>query len=284
MSDLTATQVEVTHHIATRRAHARWRRTLPLVLVSLPLLLFFLIPLLALLLRVSPADVLASLVDREVAQAIQLSMSTTLLALGLTILGGTPIAYLLARGRFPGRAVLDTLLDLPMVLPPAVAGIALLIAFGRRGLVGQSLNAAGIALAFTPTAVVLAQTFVASPFYIKAASAAFAGLDREVEQAAAVDGAGPLGVFRHITLPLTLPALFGGAVMSWARALGEFGATIIFAGNFPGRTQTMPLAIYLDFELDLRVALTLAVILLLASFLVLLLVKVVLRQRIDVGL
>ena len=195
----------------------------------------------------------------------------------------TPLAYWLARHRFRGRQLIDTLLDLPMVLPPAVAGIALLVAFGRRGLVGASLNELGITLAFTQTAVVLAQLFVAAPFYVKAAIAGFGAVDQDLEQAAALDGASGWGIFRYITVPLAWPTLFGGAVMTWARALGEFGATIIFAGNFPGRTQTMPLAIYIGFELDLNVALTLAVILLATSFFVLFVVKGLLRQRVSVA-
>jgi molybdate transport system permease protein len=177
---------------------------------------------------------------------------------------------------------LDTLVDLPMVLPPSVAGIALLLAFGRRGILGQWIDEAGLSIAFTTTAVVLAQTFVAAPFYIKTAIAGFEGVDRELEQAAAVDGASPRQVFTHITVPLCWPVLLGGLVMSWARALGEFGATIIFAGNFPGRTQTMPLAIYIGFELDLGLALTLSIILLAISYLVLFLVKQLLQQRVTV--
>ncbi|HEX6800525.1 MAG TPA: ABC transporter permease [Ktedonobacterales bacterium] len=260
------------------------RRSLPLALASLPLLLFLLIPLLALVLRVSPSELLSRLVAAQAAQAISLSLFTTLVTLALTLLAGTPLAYLLARRSFPGKVVLDTLLDLPIVLPPAVAGIALLVAFGRLGLVGRWLDAAGIQVAFTPVAVVLAQTFVAAPLYVKTASAAFAATDRELEQAAALDGAGSLRVFRYITLPLALPTLLAGAVMTWARALGEFGATIIFAGNFPGRTQTMPLAIYLGFELDLQTALALSLVLLVVSFGVLLVVKGGLRQRIAMSI
>jgi molybdate transport system permease protein len=186
---------------------------------------------------------------------------------------------LLARRDFRGRGVVDTLIDLPMVLPPAVAGIALLVTFGRRGLLGPYLEAAGLSLAFTTAAVVLAQVFVAAPFYIKAATAGFGGVERELEQAAEIDGASPWRVFRYITVPLAWPVLLGGAVMTWARALGEFGATIIFAGNFPGRTQTMPLAIYIGLELDLGVALTLSALLLAVSFGVLFVVKGLLRQR-----
>jgi molybdate transport system permease protein len=251
------------------------------LLFSLPLLFFLLAPLLALILRVLPADLVAKLQTPPVAQAIKLSLVTTGCTLLITLLTGTPVAYLLARRRFRGRVMLDTLIDLPMVLPPSVAGIALLLAFGRRGLFGAYLSAAGFEIPFTPAAVVLAQLFVAAPFYVKAASAGFAAVDTELEQAAALDGASSLHVFRLITLPLARTALLGGIVMSWARALGEFGATIIFAGNFPGRTQTMPLAIYLGFELDLAMALTLAAILLVISFVVLFVVKGLLGQQIH---
>lgn len=250
-----------------------------LLFLSLPLLLFLLLPILALLLRIRPADLLLHLVNPQVAQAISLSIVTTTQALLLTVLLGTPVAYLLARRDFRGRKLLDTLIDLPMVLPPSVAGIALLLAFGRRGLVGQHLSAAGIDIAFTQAAVVMAQVFVAAPYYVRSASGGFANVKRELEQAASIDGANWVQVFHFITLPLARTALLGGAVMSWARALGEFGATIIFAGNFPGRTQTMPLAIYIGFELDLGVALTLAAILLTVSFLVLFVVKGLLGMR-----
>ncbi|MBK9710130.1 MAG: molybdate ABC transporter permease subunit [Kouleothrix sp.] len=250
-----------------------------LLAASLPMLAFLLLPLVALVLRIPLAQLLANLTNPEVAQAISLSIITTGLTVALTLLFGTPVAYLLARRRFRGHIALDTLIDLPMVLPPSVAGIALLVAFGRRGLLGQYLSVAGIELAFTSSAVVLAQLFVAAPFYIKAAATGFAGVDRELEQAAALDGASARQVFRYVTAPLAWAALFGGAVMTWARALGEFGATIIFAGNFVGRTQTMPLAIYQGFEQELTVALTLSVILLTVSFAVLFIVKGVLRQQ-----
>ena len=249
------------------------------LLISLPVLFFLTAPVVAILLRVSPAGLLENLNNRTVVQAISLSLTTTAITLVISMVAGTPVAYLLARYRFRGRMVLDTLIDLPMVLPPSVAGIALLVAFGRRGLFGSYLTDAGIELAFTQAAVVLAQTFVAAPFYIKAAIAGFAGVERDLEQAAQIDGAGAWQVFRYITLPLAATSLIGGAVMTWARALGEFGATIIFAGNFPGRTQTMPLAIYLGFELDLNIALTLSVLLVGTSFAVLFVVKRVLRRH-----
>jgi molybdate transport system permease protein len=277
---MTDTSVTRIRPIATPTHEPRHGRPVAwLLLASLPMLAFLLLPLLALLLRIPLAQLLANLANREVAQAISLSVITTALTVVLTLLFGTPVAYLLARRRFRGHIALETLIDLPMVLPPSVAGIALLVAFGRRGMLGQYLSVAGIELAFTSTAVVLAQLFVAAPFYIKAATAGFAGIDRELEQAAALDGASARQVFRYVTAPLAWTSLVGGAVMTWARALGEFGATIIFAGNFVGRTQTMPLAIYQGFEQELTVALTLSVILLAVSFVVLFIVRGVLRQQ-----
>jgi molybdate transport system permease protein len=257
---------------------------LALVLASLPLLIFFILPLLALVLRVPLRDPLAALTDPAVVQAIQLSLVTTLATLALTLAGGTPLALLLARRRFPGHALVETLIDLPVVLPPSVAGIALLVAFGRFGLLGGVLTTFGITLPFTTVAVIMAQLFVAGPLYIRTAIGAFGDIHRDLEDAAAVDGAGPLRIFRYITLPLAFASLSGGAVMTWARALGEFGATILFAGNLQGITQTMPLAIYLGFEQNLNEALTLSLLLLFVSFAVLFLVRGVLRQRaVDVA-
>lgn len=268
---------------ATRAHRERRRADLPLILAGLPLLMLFVLPLVALALRVNPAQFLANLASPAVIQAIWISLVTSTAATALAMLTGLPLAYLLARRQFYGRTLIDTLIDLPMVLPPSVAGIALLVAFGRRGLFGQYLDDMGISIAFTQTAVILAQVFVAAPFFVKAAISALGGVDRELEHAAALDGAGTNQVFRFVTLPLALPVLFAGAVMTWARALGEFGATIIFAGNFPGRTQTMPLAIYLGFELDMGIALTLALILLVVSFGVLFTVKRVLRRQVEVA-
>ena len=250
-------------------------------LLSVPLLFFLALPLVALFLRTSPAHLLANLSDPQVIQAVSLSLVTTLLTLAVTLIFGTPVAYLLARWDFPFRRVIDTLLDLPTVLPPSVAGIALLMAFGRRGLLGDWFEVLGIQIAFSQAAVVLAQTFIAAPFFVKAAILGFASVEPELEQAAALDGASGWQVFRRITLPLSWTALISGSVMTWARALGEFGATIIFAGNYPGRTQTMPLAIYIGFELDLDVALTLSVILVGCSFLVLMVVKGLLQRDLN---
>jgi len=246
--------------------------------LSLPMLVFLSLPLLALFLRIAPARLIANLGEPYVLQAIALSLATTIVTTLIIILGGTPVAYSLARRQYRFRRAIDTLIDLPTVLPPAVAGVALLMAFGRRGILGGLIDDLGIHIAFTPIAVVLAQLFIAAPFYIKSATLGFTSIDTELEQAASLDGASSSQVFRYVTIPLSWSALLGGSVMSWARALGEFGATIIFAGNFPGRTQTMPLAIYIGFELDLEVALTLSVILILFSFIALIIAKGVLHR------
>ena len=190
---------------------------------------------------------------------------------------GTPVAYVLARYRFWGVGLLDILIDLPMVLPPAVAGIALLVAFGRNGVIGQALASVGIELPFTTAAVIMAQMFVAAPFYIRAAKAGFVSVDRQLEQISATLGESDLGTFWRITLPMARNALLAGAIMTWSRSLGEFGATILFAGNLPGRTQTMPLAIYTALQTDVNVALALAAILLAISFALLVLLRVVTR-------
>lgn len=258
-----------------------WRD--PWWLASLPMVLFLALPLLALIFSISPAQLVENLGKAQVKQAIIISLKTTLITSAVTIFLGTPLAYVLARRRFRFRRALDTLVDLPIVLPPAVAGVALLIAFGRQGIIGGWLSDLGVQIAFTQTAVIMAQTFVAAPFYVKSASIGFASVDAELEQAAAIDGASNWQAFRHITVPLAWAAMLSGVVMTWARALGEFGATILFAGNYLGRTQTMPLAIYIGFELDLNIALTLAAILVVISFLVLFLVKGILHRELYTG-
>ena len=257
------------------------RLTGPWKLLALPLLLFIVIPLLALFLRTSFTDFFATLNQAQVVQAVSLSFISSISATTITLIFGTPVSYLLAQRRFRFHHIVDTIIDLPTVLPPSVAGVALLMAFGRRGLLGPFLAALGINLPFTFAAVVLAQTFVAAPFYVKAATIGFAGIDLELKQAAALDGANRWQIFRYVTLPLSWMALLSGSVMTWARALGEFGATILFAGNFQGTTQTMPLAIYVGFETDLNVAVTLSIILVCFSFLTLLIVKRILHYRLE---
>ncbi len=253
-------------------------------LLALPILLFILLPLVALFTRVSFSDLWSTLHQRQVTQAITLSLVSSLSTTFLTLLSGTPLAYLLRQRRSRFNRLADTLIDLPTVLPPSVAGVALLMAFGRRGLFGPWLSLVGIEIPFTLLAVIMAQSFVAAPYYVKAAAIGFSGVDPELMQAAALDGAGRWQLFRYIVLPLTWTALLSGLVMTWARALGEFGATIIFAGNFPGRTQTMPLAIYLGFEIDLKVAVTLSIILICLSFLALTVVKGFLHSRLEVDI
>ncbi len=229
-----------------------------------------------LLLNKPPGTLWTDLQTESSTSALTLSLQTTGVTLLLTIVFGTPAAYILARRRFPGKRLLDSLVDLPIVVPPAVAGVALLLAFGRQGLLGPSLNAVGIHLSFSTAAVVLAQLFVACPFYVRSARAGFIAVDRVLEDASATLGYGGWGTFRRVTVPLALPSLISGAMLTWARALGEFGATIMFAGNLMGVTQTMPLAVYLNLESgDLDGAVALSVVLVLVSLVVSLVVHLI---------
>jgi molybdate transport system permease protein len=232
--------------------------------------LFFLLPLAGLLWRAPWGRIGADLASPEVRTALRLSLVTSLAATVLSVALGIPLAWVLARVSFPGRRFLRALTTLPMVLPPVVGGVALLLAFGRRGLLGQWLYRwFDLRLPFTTPGAVLAEAFVAMPFLVLTAEAAFRSLDRRYEDAAQTLGASRWTVFRRITVPLAGPALAAGAVLCWARALGEFGATITFAGNFPGRTQTMPLAVYLALESRPEAAITLSLVLLAVSLTVL---------------
>jgi molybdate transport system permease protein len=231
---------------------------------------FFAAPFLGLLWRVPWGDAWSTLTSDVVGQAFWLSMRTSLTSAGLSVVFGVPLAWLLARVAFPGRSVVRALTTLSMVLPPVVGGVALFFAFGRRGLFGQYLDDwFGITLPFTTTAVVMAQTFVAMPFLVLTVEAALHQLDRRHEDAARTLGASRWYVFRRVTLPAVRPAVVAGTVLAWARALGEFGATITFAGNFPETTQTMPLATYLALETDPDDALVLSLVLVVVSFAVL---------------
>ena len=250
--------------------------------LALILVLFLALPLVAIILQALPAGPKPWL-DPATLDALQLSLWTASLSAGLAVAIGTPVAYLLAREEFRGKTIVDTLVDLPMILPPAVAGIALLMAFGRRGLLGPALASIGIELPFTTAAVVMAETFVAAPFYVRSAKAGFASVDRGLEQMSAVLGVSNFRTFFRVTLPLAGPSLFGGVLMTWARALGEFGATIMFAGNFQGRTQTMPLAIYIGLESNLESAIALSVILIVVSFGILLAVRAVSPKGLSLG-
>lgn len=245
------------------------------------LLGLWLIPLGALLLRGFGAGALDYWADPMVQQALRLSLLTSSIASALVLLTGTPLAYALARWEFRGRGALDVLIDLTLVLPPAVAGVALLIAFGRRGLLGPLLAQLGVSLPFTTAAVVLAQIFVAAPFFVRAARIGFDAIDPQLEEAATTEGASQWQLFRYVMLPLAGRFVLSGLVLCWTRALGEFGATILFAGNMAGRTQTMPLAIYLGFERDVGVALALSVLLLLVSALLLLVLRRLERNALE---
>jgi len=198
--------------------------------------------------------------------ALLLSARTTAVTMGIIFVVGTPAAFVLARAEFLGKRLVNTLVDIPAVLPPSAAGIALLLAFGRMGLLGEHLGVLGIQLSFTTAAVVMAELFVAMHFYVRQAEVGFGRINRDVEEAAMVDGASRAKVFSKITIPLAFPALVAGAVTAWARALGEFGGTIIFAGSFRGVTQTMPLAIYGTLETDFDAAVALSVLVLGFSF------------------
>lgn len=245
---------------------------------SIPVVLFLVLPVATLLGQsliwdFRLADTAAEQVQRALLLSLQTSAAATLLTVGL----GTPLAFLLAKRLLPtwiARGV-TVLVELPLILPPVVAGVALLLVFGRLGWLGRWFYTAGIPIAFTPAAVVLAQLFVASPFFIRSAVVGLENIDSEIENAGALDGASFGQMLRHITLPLARDALLTGGIMTWARALGEFGATLIFAGNFPGRTQTMPMVIYLGFDIDMAISLSLAGILLLVALVVLTLVRLV---------
>ena len=237
------------------------------VLVAVVLLLAFLaLPFVALLLRVTPGQLLARLASPVVLDALRLSLVTSVAATAVVIVLGVPVAWLLATREFPLKRVVEVLVDLPMVLPPTVAGFALLMAFGRAGLAGRALAALGITLPFTTLGVVVAQVFMSVPFMIGPARASFASLDPKLLDAAATLRARETFTFFHVALPLALPGLSAGVAMAGARALGEFGATITFAGNLPGATQTMPLAVYVALQSDLDAAVALSVLLLLMAF------------------
>ena len=231
---------------------------------------FFILPLAGLLARAPWQSALGELTTPEALTALRLSFVISLAATALALLLGVPLAWIYARVRFPGRAVLRALTVLPMVLPPVVGGVALLLAFGRRGLAGGWLaDAFGIHLPFTTAGAIVAETFVAMPFLVITVEAGLRSMDRRFEDAARTLGARRWTVLWRVTLPLVRPSLVAGAVLCWARALGEFGATITFAGNFPGRTQTMPLAVYLALETSPQSAIVLSLVLLLVSLAVL---------------
>jgi|SRR5882724_12742457 len=246
------------------------------------LVLFILIPLAALVWRamVDPAF-WPSMTKPVVVEALWVTLITSVTTLLVSLAIGTPLAYLLGRRQFPGKWLLETITDIPLVLPPVTAGVALLMAFGRRGVLGPQLEVLGIELPFSMPAVVMAQAFVAGSFYVRGAKLGFASIPLEVEEAAAIDGASVLESFWHVTLPLALPGIASGIVLCLARAVSEFGATLMFAGNLAGRTQTMSLAIMAALESDLSAALALAVLLAVLAALVLIMSRLLAQHWID---
>ncbi|MEU0968705.1 ABC transporter permease [Streptomyces sp. NPDC005917] len=253
-----------------RRRRVRSAVPLPLLLPGAVALAFLLLPLLALLLRAPWSSLPSLLTSTEVWQALQLSLLSATAATAVSLVLGVPLAWLLARTEFPGRGLVRALVTLPLVLPPVVGGVALLLALGRNGVVGQWLDAwFGITLPFTTTGVVIAESFVAMPFLVISVEGTLRAADPRYEEAATTLGASRFTAFRRVTLPLIAPGIAAGAVLAWARALGEFGATITFAGNFPGRTQTMPLAVYLALQNDPEAAIALSLVLLTVSIAVL---------------
>lgn len=255
-----------------------------LAVAALSLLAGFIsLPMVSLILWTVNENAWRAMASPAAREALLLSVRTTSISLVIIILVGTPAAYVLARAEFPGKKAVDSLIDVPAVLPPSAAGIALLLAFGRLGLVGEHLDAFGITVSFTTAAVVIAEVFVAAHFYVRQAVVGFAQVRRDVEEAAMVDGASRFSTFIRVTVPLAFPALGAGAVMAWARALGEFGGTIIFAGSFPGVTQTIPLAIFAARESDFDAAVALSVMVLVFAFAVILVARFLLGKAARTG-
>ena len=243
-------------------------------LLVLSVTLYLALPVVALFFWTTPERVLSTLQTAEVISALYLSLVTTVISLAVVIVVGTPFAYVHCRHEYPGKVLVDTLIDLPLVLPPAVAGLALLVLWGRVGILGKYLSLFGVSIAFTTLAVIMAQIFVASPFYLRQAKSLFEQLDPAYEQTARTLGASPIRIFALITLPLTATGLVSGAVMTFGRALGEFGATIMFAGNLPGVTQTMPLAVYVGMEGNFIVGISISILLVLISFAIMITVRI----------
>jgi molybdate transport system permease protein len=242
----------------------------PLLVPALIAVAFLVLPLAGLLIRAPWGHLGAALSGSDATQALILSLWTSTVTTGISILIGVPLAWVLARTSFPGQRLLRALVTLPLVIPPVVGGVALLLAFSRVGLVGRYLDTwFGLTIPFTPLAVIMAQTFVAMPFLIITVEGALRSADQGFEEAAATLGARRMTVFRRVTVPLIAPSLGAGAVLCWARALGEFGATITFAGSFPGQTETMPIAVYYALQTDPNAAIALSLVLLLVSVVVL---------------
>jgi molybdate transport system permease protein len=275
MEDRTGAPAAVSPARARTRRSSGWGERSIAALAAL-FALFLGLPIVTLVARaILDGSLATAIASPVVVDALSLSLITTAISLVITVTLGLPLAFVLARRQFRGKGWLEAIVDLPIVLPPSVAGLALLLVFGRRGLLSAPFEVLGIAIPFTTIAVILAQTFVSAPFFIRSARTGIAGVDRDLEDAARVDGASERQLFRAITVPLASAALAAGLVMTWARSLGEFGATIMFAGNVEGRTQTLPLVVYGEFQGgDLDASIAAAAILVIAAFGVLVAVRV----------
>lgn len=244
---------------------------------------FLLLPLIAVYVAIPPATALRDLLSPAALTALGLSLRTSFAAVVFIIALGGPLAYWLSRGTFRGKRILEAMVQMPIVVPPAVAGVGLLLVFGRRGMLGPALAALHVPVAFSGVAVVMAQAFVAGPFFVVAARQAFDGVRPELVSVARTLGADPLRAFARVELPLALPGILAGAALAWARALGEFGATMLFAGNLPGVTQTLPLAIYTALDNGLEVAVAMSALLLTAAFALLLLIRLLDWRMVSAG-
>jgi molybdate transport system permease protein len=275
MEDAAGTTASVERTRASNRRGSGWGERSLAALAAL-FALFLGLPIVTLLARaVLDGSLATAIVSPVVLGALWLSLVTTAISLAITVAFGLPLAFVLARRQFRGKGWLEAVVDLPIVLPPSVAGLALLLVLGRRGLLAEPFEFLGVSIPFTTVAVILAQTFVSAPFFIRSARTGIASVDRDLEDAARVDGASERQLFRLVTIPLASAALAAGLVMTWARSLGEFGATIMFAGNVEGRTQTLPLVVYAEFQGgDLDASIAAAAILVIAAFGVLVAVRV----------
>ena len=249
------------------------------IIPSAILVALFVLPLVTLVVRSINAGFLNYALSEQAFRALRLSLITSSVTTMITILLGTPLAFILARWKFRFKPWVEVFIDLPILLPPSVAGLVLLLTFGRRGMFGPVLSAMGISLPFTTAAVIMAQIFVSAPLYVRSGRVGFSEIDKQLEEAAHVEGANTWQLFYEVMFPLAGRALLSGAILTWTRALGEFGATILFAGNLEGVTQTMPMAIYLGFERNLGIALALSVVLVMVSVALLMFTRRLAKQE-----
>jgi molybdate transport system permease protein len=256
---------------------------LALALLIAVMLAFLFLPLVSIFISKSPLQIISDLNTSVAYRALVLSLQTTLVSVVITVAFGTPLAFWVSKGSFRGKRILEVALQMPIVSPPAVAGVGLLLVFGNAGLLGDALSVFGVSVPFTAIAVVMAQVFISAPFYIIATRQAFDAVDDELLAVSRTLGVSPLRTFRRVVVPLALPGMLSGAALSLARALGEFGATIVFAGNMPGTTQTLPLAIFTVMQSDFEVAVSISALLLFVAFILLLLVSFINRRSVASG-